>query len=398
MTEETNRKRASKKQDTAAANKDAQNQRWEKQGHQQKTFGQGQKMTRKQVMNRNYHNSVYTKYLRSNLRENSIDPPPSWNLLAEMTKLNFDRLPFLKPVFMKNIKECGEVSQYDSKWEKATGRKPLSIEPFEGHTFEELSLFEDDKMIELVKEDAADIFMTDIVASTLMTISKSNYSFDLEIKKFDNKIFIDKRQSEDEEEKLTNLLNFQTVCENSVDFQPYDDASVNGIKQLMQEAQKLNNSWTHFCQDKSKQIQFDEENPFVEDENQVASRVGYHYKIWKLQEKNVELGIPEKKVCIRCEIHTHTGKLKDNGEKQYMNVYALNEHNLDRSNWRQTIEKSIITCFNRELTDNSFKISRWIVQSLLSDVDMIKFAFISRKNMADPTKKHCLLGTHTVKT
>lgn len=247
MTEETNRKRVSKKQDTAAANKDAQNQRWEKQGHQQKTFGQGQKMTRKQVMNRNYHNSVYTKYLRSNLRENSIDPPPSWNLLAEMTKLNFDRLPFLKPVFMKNIKECGEVSQYDSKWEKATGRKPLSIEPFEGHTFEELSLFEDDKMIELVKEDAADIFMTDIVASTLMTISKSNYSFDLEIKKFDNKIFIDKRQSEDEEEKLTNLLNFQTVCENSVDFQPYDDASVNGIKQLMQEAQKLNNSWTHFC-------------------------------------------------------------------------------------------------------------------------------------------------------
>ena len=63
MTEETNRKRASKKQDTAAANKDAQNQRWEKQGHQQKTFGQGQKMTRKQVMNRNPQSEGHTRLL-----------------------------------------------------------------------------------------------------------------------------------------------------------------------------------------------------------------------------------------------------------------------------------------------------------------------------------------------
>ena len=71
----------------------------------------------------------------------------------------------------------------------------MSIEPVKGHTFEELLLLEDDKMIEVVKEDPADISMTNFVAATLMTVSKSVHPIDLEIKKFDNKILIDKTQS-----------------------------------------------------------------------------------------------------------------------------------------------------------------------------------------------------------
>ena len=37
------------------------------------------------------------------------------------------------------------------------------------------------------------------------------------------------------------------------------------------------------------------------------------------------------------------------------------------------------------------------MQSILANVDMMKFAFVSRRDMAD-NKKHVLLATHTVQT
>jgi translation initiation factor 3 subunit D len=94
-------------------------------------------------------------------------------------------------------------------------------------------------------------------------------------------------------------------------------------------------------------------------------------------------------------VHTHTGVTKENGDKQFQNVYAFNEHNLNRTNWRINIDNSVITCLNKEISDNSFKVSRWVVQALLADVDLMKFAFVSRREMND-NKKHVVLATHTV--
>ena len=96
-------------------------------------------------------------------------------------------------------------------------------------------------------------------------------------------------------------------------------------------------------------------------------------------------------------MHTQTEVTKENGEKQFQNVYAFNEHNLNRTNWRINIDNSVITCLNKEISDNSFKVSRWVVQALLADVDLMKFAFVSRREMND-NKKHVVLATHTVQT
>lgn len=116
----------------------------------------------------------------------------------------------------------------------------------------------------------------------------------------------------------------------------------------------------------------------------------------KEKQKKVKSKKP-KKICIRCSVHTHTGVTKENGENQFQNVYAFNEHNLNRTNWRINIDNSVITCLNKEISDNSFKVSRWVVQALLADVDLMKFAFVSRREMND-NKKHVVLATHTVQT
>ena len=92
-------------------------------------------------------------------------------------------------------------------------------------------------------------------------------------------------------------------------------------------------------------------------------------------------------------MHTHTGKFKPDGERQFQNVYAFNEHDLQRSNWRSQIDNGLISCLTREITDNSFKTSRWLMQALLAEVDLVKFAFVSRKDMND-NKRHLVMSTH----
>lgn len=96
-------------------------------------------------------------------------------------------------------------------------------------------------------------------------------------------------------------------------------------------------------------------------------------------------------------MHTHTGKTKENGEREYMNVFAFNEHSLERSNWRNQIDSSMIACLIKEIADNSFKAHRWLIQSILADVDLLKFAFVTRKIMNDSTR-HVVTATHTVST
>lgn len=159
--------------------------------------------SKKDQAKQNYYKSNIVKQLRCNLRDNSIDVKPEWVLIKELTKQTFDRLAPLKPEFLENARECGEVLGYNHNWDKATGKKPKPLKHFDGHTFEE-SLFDDPVMVELIEQNVADIYTTDVVAAVLMCSTKSNYSWDVEIKKFDDKIFIDKRQDDTD----NNILNF----------------------------------------------------------------------------------------------------------------------------------------------------------------------------------------------
>lgn len=73
-----------------------------------------------------------------------------------------------------------------------------------------------------------------------------------------------------------------------MDNQPYDEDNINGIWPLMKEAKMINNSFLHHAlsKDITKIRTLEDENPFIEEDNQVATRVGYHYNIWKIQDEN----------------------------------------------------------------------------------------------------------------
>jgi hypothetical protein len=106
--------------------------------------------SKKDQAKQNYYKSNMVKQLRCNLRDNSIDVKPEWVLIKELTKQTFDRLPMLRPVFLENAKECGEVYGYNHNWDRATGKKPKPLQNYTGHTFDE-SLFDDEVMVSLIE-------------------------------------------------------------------------------------------------------------------------------------------------------------------------------------------------------------------------------------------------------
>lgn len=66
----------------------------------------------------------------------------------------------------------------------------------------------------------------------------------------------------------------------------------------------------------------DEEDPFVEDEDQLCVRQGYIYRLWRLSKSLV--------ICIRCAVHSHIG-----ATKEFLNVFALTHWNEKRQAWDQ---------------------------------------------------------------
>lgn len=211
-------------------------------------------MSKKKIAQQNYYLSNQVKMLKCNLRDNSIDIKQEWKLIIEFNKQTFDRILNLTPVFVGVEKDCGEIYSYDSTWDKSSSKKPKTLPTFDGSTFE-VGLFDDPVMVDLIEKNAADIFTTDVIAAALMCSTKSNYSFDVEIKKFGSKIFIDKRFEEDDEEHnmkaQDNILDYDTVCETSLAYQPVDEETLNGIWPLMKEARKINNAFLHHSLEKN---------------------------------------------------------------------------------------------------------------------------------------------------
>ena len=61
------------------------------------------------------------------------------------------------------------------------------------------------------------------------------------------------------------MVDFLTLNETSNGNQPTDDDTMNGVKNLMEEAVNINNSWI-YSQSKEPVFKLSEQNPFVEAE------------------------------------------------------------------------------------------------------------------------------------
>lgn len=187
-----------------------------------------------------------------------------------------------------------------------------------------------------------------------MAAHRSSYSWDLVLNRVGNQLFIDKRDG--------CQFDFFTVGETAPNVVFDDRDDINSASSLTLETTYINDSFQQQVLKKDQKHEFVNPSPFNTEDGQVAS-VGYRYRQWRLGE--------EWTLIARTELD---GMMTSHDQETFITVKALNEYDPKSSgiDYRQKIDSQRGAVFATEARNNSYKLARWICQSVLAGADQMK--------------------------
>lgn len=314
-------------------------------------------------------------------REASVQPKDSWRLLEEidfsrLSKLNLDTGDG------EDVDDYGFLYYYDRSYDKQPGA-PTSIRKLNvtERAAYNVTTSHDPIINELAEKDEATIFTTDNVLSMLMCAPRSVYSWDLIIIRQGNKIFIDKRDGSN--------IDRVTVNENAADA-PMETAegtkdSINSVGALMEEATHINHVFPIQVVQESETTKRDmaHEHPFYnpEEETDPPASKAYKYRRFDL---SLEADPEPMHMIVRTELDAVV-KNNISGEDQFINIKALNEFDNKAQgsggalDWRSKLASQRGAVLATEMKNNSCKLARWTVQSILAKADTLKLGYVIRQ-------------------
>ena len=120
-------------------------------------------------------------------------------------------------------------------------------------------------------------------------------------------------------------------------------------------------------------------NPFHnQNSKQPLAPILYRYRRWQLKD------VP---VVIRCEVNAIFG------DNSYCSIKTLNEYDPKiTDDWRRKLELQKGAVIATELKNNSNKLAKFAMSSILAGCDLIKLGYVTRDNFYSP-KSHIILGT-----
>lgn len=225
---------------------------------------------------------------------------------------------------------------------------------------------------ELAEKDEATIFATDSILSMLMCAPKSVYPWDLVITRRRNQVFIDKREN--------STIDMVTVNENATDA-PLETSEgnkdvLNNPNALMMEATHINNVFPLQVVQETTKKDMAHAHPFYNDEEETdpAASKTYKYRRFDLSLNNDDEPL---NLIVRTELDAAV-KNAINGEDQHLVIKALNEFDNKAQgsggalDWRTKLASQRGAVLATEMKNNSCKLARWTVQSILAQADSMK--------------------------
>ncbi|KAG4220301.1 Eukaryotic translation initiation factor 3 subunit D, partial [Phytophthora cactorum] len=245
---------------------------------------------------------------------------------------------------------------------------------------------------ELAEKEEAAIFATDSILSMLMCSTRSVYPWDIVIVKQGNKVFLDKRDNA--------ALDMVTVNENAADApMESSDGNKDGINHpaaLAEEATYINHNFANqvVLENENQKVEMAHENPFynASEETEPPASKAYKYRRFDLSTSEED----PMYLIVRTELDA-VQKNAISGEDQFLTVKALNEFDSKAQgsggalDWRTKLVSQRGAVVATEMKNNSVKLARWTVQSILSKADVMKLGFVSRANPKS-NDKHVILG------
>ncbi|CAG0888523.1 unnamed protein product [Darwinula stevensoni] len=367
------------------------NQRGQQRQQQSQVLGRGfrskdkdrariQRRLQKQFGNRQRYDQQNRQPVK--MRESSVTVKPDWKVIEEMDFPRLSKLSLPNVEDGIDLKKCGSLEYYDRYYDRVNTKTEKPLQRID-RIFHKVTTTDDPIIRQLAKENAGQVFATDAILAAIMCCTRSVYSWDVVIQKIGNKLFLDKRDDSE--------FDLLTVSESSNEPPQDEGASINSPRSLALEALFINHNFSQQVLRMGEETcKFEGDNPFVsnEEEGEVAS-VGYRYRKWDLG-NDITL-------VARCEHDAVT--VGPNQEIQFINVKALNEWDPRFSGgieWRQKLDTQRGAVLANELKNNSSKLAKWTVQSILAGSDQIKFGYVSRVHVRDSTR-HVILGTQQFK-
>ena len=329
----------------------------------------------KQYANRNNWQDRNRNQGPQKFRNASVMVREEWKVVEEMDFPRLSKLSLPSVGEPEDLVKCGELEYYDKAYDRVNIKTEVSLAKV-NRIFHKVTTTDDPIIRKLLTK--GNVFATDTIISTLMTCTRSVYSWDIIVQRVGKKLFFDKRDK--------SAFDLLTVNETAIETPNDSDTekSINSTTNLALEATFITQNFSQQVLKRSDEREkFDEPNPFVVEEGgqeeKVAS-VGYRYRKWNLGD--------DIDVVVRCE---HDAVLAPG---TYINVKALNEweSKAGMGDWRQKLDTQRGAVLATELKNNSCKLAKWTVASVLSGSEYLKIGYVSRKNFLDSTK-HCILGT-----
>ncbi|KAL9021258.1 MAG: hypothetical protein Q9185_001542 [Variospora sp. 1 TL-2023] len=325
-------------------------------------------------------------------RDSSVNIKPDWQMLEE---IDFNRLAKLnlETSTGEDIDSYGFLYYYDRSYDKPpvknTERK-LNVVDRAAYN---VTTSQDPIIHELAEKDEATIFATDNILSMLMCAPRSVYSWDMVITRSGNKIFLDKRDG--------SSLDMVSVNENAADA-PLEASEgnkdqINFPGALALEATFINHNFVNqtVIESENSKFEMQHENPFYNpsEETEALASKAYKYRRFDL---SLEKDEDPLHLIVRTELDAVV-KNNISGEDQFLVVKALNEfdHKAQGSggalDWRTKLTSQRGAVVATEMKNNSCKLARWTVQSILARADVMKLGFVSRTTPKS-NDRHVILG------
>lgn len=354
-----------------------QNQR----GQQMQQGGQGQRGQQMQQGQRRQQGGQmgYNQGLNQGMRVQyspSVDIRPEWRVIEEVALgSQLHKLSFNAPE-PEDLVTCGSIPFYDKSLDVVTAKMDRPLQRSEG-LYNRPTASEDPVIQGLAAGGRQAVFTTDAVLSALMCASRSVYSFDVSINKVGGQLFLDKRDGS----SLDHLTASET---NTLDPVPEDRESINALPSINLEATIVNQSIAQQALIKGGKpaLTLDKPDPFP---TSSGPRPALKYRSWTL-------GSTE--VIVRCEVDC---ALEAGGRTQLVQVRALNETEpRPGMDWKQKLDQQRGTILATEIKNNANKVTKWVTQAILADVDQIKVGYVARLRPRDNVA-HTILGMQTIK-
>ncbi|CAK0760799.1 hypothetical protein CVIRNUC_002801 [Coccomyxa viridis] len=314
---------------------------------------------------------------RQVVHSSSVDIRPEWAVVEQIPFTSLSKLNYQAPP-PDTLDTYGTLEYFDKAFDRVTPKteKPLRKTR---RAFRNVTTSDDPIIRKYAQEEAAQVFITDTLLTTLMCTPRSVYSWDIVITRAGGRLFFDKRDG--------SSLDLLTVAETSPEQIAEDKDNINGVQQLSLEATTLNQNFTQqvLLQSGAK-VEF-EPNPFASEGGEELAAVAYRYRKFALG-SDVEL-------VVRCELD---GVMNYKGQDQLLSIKALNEFDPKHTgvDWRQKMENQRGAVLATELKNNANKLAKWTAAALISGADMIKLGYVSRVHMRD-NFHHAVLGTQVMK-